>query len=351
MSGYHKNSWLLVDCLREPDRVLHLNDDDWTALISMARAEQLAGTLAHRISDNKRSKHIDIFVKDAAYDADYQLRSALWEVDCARRALQDYNGPVVLMKGSAYAAAGLSASHGRSIGDLDIMVSTGGLKEAEEMLLAAGWEWVKEDDYDDAYYRDHMHELPPLIHKDRDRMIDVHHTILPKTARPKPDAQAMLADAIQVSDGAIEGTHYIFMPEDMVCHSAAHLMADGDMSGGLRNLWDIHCLLTDFSGAAGDFWMRLKSRAEQHQLWEAVHLAARQANALYGTNIPTDWMLWKLSDTLVQKRLLARNSYGAQTNKILRFAFYVRSHWLRMPPMMLAGHLLTKWRKGHKANP
>ena len=39
--------------------------------------------------------------------------------------------------------------------------------------------------YDDAYYRDHMHELPPLIHKERDRMIDVHHTILPLTARPK----------------------------------------------------------------------------------------------------------------------------------------------------------------------
>ena len=52
-------------------------------------------------------------------------------------------------------------------------------------MLDAGWERVKAaDGYDDAYYRRWMHELPPLIHRDRDRMIDVHHTILPLTARP-----------------------------------------------------------------------------------------------------------------------------------------------------------------------
>ena len=30
--------------------------------------------------------------------------------------------------------------------------------------------------------------------------------------------------------------------------------------------------------------------------------------------------------------------------KLLRFAFYVRSHWIRMPPFKLARHLWTKWR-------
>ncbi len=344
--GYHKDAWLLVDCLREPDRALRLNDADWTALITMARAETLMGTLAYRLQGKNLLKHIELTIEDALVHAEYQKRSALWEVDCARRALQSYDGPVVLMKGSAYAAAKLDASHGRSIGDLDIMVSEGGLKQTEELLLAAGWEWVKEDDYDDAYYRDHMHELPPLIHKERDRMIDVHHTILPKTARPKPDAQAMLADAIKIESDVTDAGHYIFMPEDMICHSAAHLMADGDLAGGLRNLWDIHCLLSDFSGAAGDFWMRLQNRARQHELWDAVHLAARHANALYGTSIPNDWMLWTMGDSMFQKRVLARNSWGQQTHKILRFAFYIRSHWLRMPPLMLAKHLFIKWRKG-----
>lgn len=341
MKAHQKDASLLVDCLREPQRAARLSDADWTALITMARAETLMGTLAHRLQNIALPKYIDLIVKDALTHAQYQRRSAMWEVDCARRALASYDGPVVLMKGSAYAAANLPASYGRSIGDLDIMVSEGGLKEVEKLLLAAGWEWVKEDDYDDAYYRDHMHELPPLIHKERDRMIDVHHTILPKTAKPNPNARAMIADAIPIENGL-----YIFNPEDMICHSAAHLMADGDLAGGLRNLWDIHLLLSEFSGAAGDFWMRLRSRADQHELWPAVHLAARHANALYGTSIPTDWMLWNLSDNMLQKRLLARNGWGAQTQKGLRFAYYVRSHWLRMPPLMLAKHLFTKWRKG-----
>jgi hypothetical protein len=68
-------------------------------------------------------------------------------------------------------------------------------------MLEAGWEWVKPDPYDDAYYREHMHELPPLIHKARDRMIDVHHTILPRTHRVTPDPLVLMAEAVQTSSG------------------------------------------------------------------------------------------------------------------------------------------------------
>jgi len=50
----------------------------------------------------------------------------------------------------------------------------------------------------------------------------------------------------------------------------------------------------------------------------------------------------------VRARLLARNGWGQETRKALVFAFFVRSHWLRMPPLMLARHLFTKWRKGHR---
>ena len=45
-------------------------------------------------------------------------------------------------------------------------------------------------------------------------------------------------------------------------------------------------------------------------------------------------------------RLLARDEWGPGSRKLLRFAFYVRSHWIRMPPFMLARHLWTKWRMG-----
>ncbi len=363
-----RDAMLLVDALRDPATTATLKAEGWTALLAMARAEQLIGTVARRLSGLAVPDAVQRILEEARINAEYQRRSALWEADCARRALADYPGKVVLMKGTAYAAAGLKASEGRHIGDLDIMVAREDLPEVEAALLEAGWEWVKEDAYDDAYYRDHMHELPPLIQKERDRMIDVHHTILPLTARPRPDAAAMLEEAISLNpvrpelvDGP-KGTRNrastlrhaqgsgrtdnlcIFSPADRVVHSAAHLFADGELDGGLRNLWDIHCLLSEFADDA--FWPSLKSRAEHHQLWPAVSRAARLAHQLYATEIPRDWQSWHSQDKSYVLRLTARDNWGRGTRKFIRLIFYIRSHWLRMPPLMLIRHLWVKWRKG-----
>jgi Uncharacterised nucleotidyltransferase len=334
-----RDAMLLVEALRDPASTRPLDADGWTALLAMARAEQLIGALARRLSGLSLPDAVAGILEEARINAEYQRRAALWEADCARRALAEYPGKVVLMKGTAYAAAGLKASEGRHIGDLDIMVARADLSVVEAALLTAGWEWVKEDAYDDAYYRDHMHELPPLIHRTRDRMIDVHHTILPLTARPKPDASAMLADAVVLENGL-----YVFSATDMVIHSAAHLFADGELDGGLRNLWDIHCLLTEFSDET--LWSTLKSRAQHHQLWLAVHRAARLAHQLYGKEIPKEWQSWHRQDKWYVLRLTARDNWGRGTRKFIRLIFYIRSHWLRMPPLMIMRHLWVKWRKG-----
>jgi hypothetical protein len=356
-----RDAMLLVDALRDPATTKMLDADGWTALLTMARAEQLLGTLARRVSGLAIPDAVHRILDEARVNAEYQRRSALWEADCARSALADYSGKLVLMKGTAYAAAGLKAGEGRHIGDLDIMVAREDLPVVEAALLAEGWEWVRDDAYDDGYYRDHMHELPPLIHKIRDRMIDVHHTILPLTARPKPDASAMLEGAqslnpvrpelVEGQEGSGERAStssgrtdslYIFSPTDMVIHSAAHLFADGELDGGLRNLWDIHCLLSEF--ADEQFWPALESRAEHHQLWPAVHRAARLAHQLYSTEVPNDWRGGR--DRWYVQRLTARDGWGKGTRQFTRLAFYIRSHWLRMPPLMLVRHLWVKWRKG-----
>ena len=363
------DAMLLVNALRDPATTRELAANGWTALITIARAEQLIGTLAHRLQADAVPEKIAEILNDARTNAAHQKRSALWEADCAARALADYDGKVVLLKGTAYVAAGLQAGEGRHIGDLDILIARDDLPQVEALLLSkGGWEWVKEDAYDDAYYRDHMHELPPMIHKDRDRMIDVHHTTLPLTAGPTPDAAGMLNDSKPlpfrggVGVGLVrhdqlaqtsptpnpspegEGL-YILSPTDMTIHCATHLIADGDLAGGLRNLWDFHSLTTEFSEDDAQFWINLQSRAKHHGLWQAVHTAARLAHALYGTEIPESWRIRGNSDFLFIRRLTARDGWGRPTRKFTRLIFYIRSHLLRMPPLMLARHLFTKWRK------
>jgi hypothetical protein len=319
---------LLVSSLAEPATVARLAPGEWTELIAMARAEQLLGSLAFRLEGLDLPSAVAQLFADVRTDAERGRTQALWEAEMARRALAPTGVPMILLKGTAYAAAGLKAGEGRSIGDLDILVPRDKLDAAQQALLAAGWEWVKEDAYDDLYYRRWMHELPPLIHRERDRMIDVHHTILPLTARPKPDAAALIHASVGLKNGM-----RVLSPPDMIVHAAAHAFADGDLAGGLRNLWDIHRLLEEF-GEEG-----VAARAERHGLAGPVARAFRIRKALFlegGLH---------LSDRLFVRRLLARNGWGQETRKGLRFAFYVRSHRLRMPPLMLARHLWTKARR------
>jgi len=240
----------------------------------------------------------------------------------------------------------MACSEGRQIGDLDILVLATDIRRAENELLNAGWEWVKSDPYDDLYYREHMHELPPLIHSGRDRMIDVHHTILPRTHRITPDALVLITEAVELPSG-----FRILNPAAMVCHCAAHMLADGDLQGGLRNLWDFHCLVRDFLKDDPDFHLTVIEEASFHGLADVAKRAFRLSHRLYGT--PLKAYSWPLklefdrrrSDELYVRRLLARDDWGRVTHPVLEQAFYIRSHWLRMPPAMLARHLWTKWRK------
>lgn len=80
---------------------------------------------------------------DARLSAEHWRRAALWEAEAARRALASLGCAVILLKGSAFVAAGLDAGQGRAIGDLDILVPRARLDDVEHALLEAGWEMGK----------------------------------------------------------------------------------------------------------------------------------------------------------------------------------------------------------------
>jgi hypothetical protein len=331
---------LLTKVMSDPAYALGLDKRGWTALLTIAHGERMGAALAHRLDGLPVPPKVAQVLAAARVTAESGRTQALWEVEMARRALAPLGVRIILMKGSAYIAAGLDAGRGRLIGDLDILVARIELDKVEAALITAGWEWVKPDPYDDAYYRLHMHELPPMIHKERGRMIDVHHTILPLTARPTPDAAMLIAEAEPLENGL-----YVLNPYDMMLHSIAHLLADGDLTGGLRNLWDIDRLIREFSDKA-NFWQMLHKRAQHHGLSIECARALRLARHLYQT--PVDDKLAgraELRDIAYVAHLLARNMWGQNIRWFLRQAFYIRSHWLRMPPLMLTQHLWIKWRR------
>lgn len=347
---------LLCRLLRTPGDSTSLSPALWSDVLRCARREGLAGVLAHRLRAEGISDRLPAQVRAILEDVEIGVaRShvvAGWEARQVLAALRSLKCPVILLKGSAYALAGLDAGRGRAAGDIDILIPRSYLGAAEAALQDAGWSYVHTDPYDFHYYRTWMHELPPMIHDTRGTELDVHHTILPLTTRATPDAQAMVRNARKLPGLPLS----ILAPSDMVLHSAAHLFYDGDLLKPLRNLWDIHALVGEF-GQDDAFWPALEARARHHSLSRTLAYALRYACRLFGTAVPEEVLartakalpagpvLW-----LMDRLFLAAfsNTGVAEAGPAVRAArllLLVRSHWLKMPPLLLARHLWTKWRR------
>jgi hypothetical protein len=274
-----------------------------------------------------------------------------FEVQQVQRALAETGLPLILLKGTAYVAAGLPAAAGRLFSDVDILMPKAALGEVESLLMLHGWVATHLDDYDQRYYREWMHELPPLQHMRRATAIDVHHAILPETAAVRPDPALLRASA-----RAIPGAPglQVLAPCDMVLHSATHLFSEGEYQHGLRDLFDLHRLLCHFGATEPGFWQALPGRARQLELARPLFYALRYCMALLGTPVPAASVadaaggrphaaLLALMDTLFQSAL--RPPLPGSGN-VLAPAFdsllYIRGNWLRMPPLMLAQHLFHK---------
>ena len=151
---------------------------------------------------------------------------------------------------------------------------------AEAALKAQGWGFPELSEYDTKYYREWMHELPPMVHEVRGSVIDLHHTILPRTARLHVDAGVLLERAVAV------GSTHVLCPTHMVLHGAVHLFHDGEIAGAVRDLVDLDGLLRIFPTAEHDFFDRLTADAIELGLERPLFYALRYTNRLLGAPVP-----------------------------------------------------------------
>ena len=320
------------------------------SLLRQARRADLWPRLSCLLSDLPVSGPLAEHLESGRIIAQQQDRQIRWEVNRIRRALAQVDTKVVLLKGAAYVMANLPNAQGRLVSDVDILVPKERLADVEQALAGDGWMALGHDDYDDHYYRAWMHEIPPLRHAARQTDVDVHHTILPPVGRLHPDPRKLLDAARPLGHSGL----YVLAPEDMVLHSAAHLFQDGDLAGGLRDLVDLDSLFRHFGEVEPGFWERLVPRAQELQLARPLFYALRFTRRLLGTPIPDyvllqadaaapRWPLARLMDFLMIRALLIPDRDGAPAAAHLsRWLLYVRSHWLKMPPLLLARHLAHK---------
>lgn len=345
---------LLVGVLRAPEKARHLTLVEWDLLLRQATSAQLMPALVHLCDAAQLSDALPAqVVPHLAWMRVRMERHAAavrFEIARIQVALADLQLPLLLLKGAAYSATGLGPAQGRLFSDIDIMVPKAQLADVEAALMLHGWIGNVQDAYDQRYYRQWMHELPPLQHMRRHSVIDVHHAILPETARVRPDPVLLRAAAVDVP--GMPGVQTL-APADMVLHSAVHLFYDGEFDKGLRDLVDLHRLLTQF-GAMPGFWEALPARAAQLQLARPLFYALRYSTALLHTPVPASAIaamsfaapsavLLALMDGLFLRGLQPLHASAADgLSGIARGMLYVRGNWLRMPPILLARHLFHK---------
>jgi hypothetical protein len=344
----------LLAVLRDPASLAQLDAPAWSLLIRQARHAGLLARLALLVQDADCGAAVPqpaaAHLESAALGAQAQSIEVQRELEELRKALERAGLPLVLLKGAAYLAQGLAASRGRMFTDVDILVPKPQLAEAEGALMRAGWKTTVTSAYDQRYYRRWTHELPPMQHMLRQSVVDVHHTLLPQTARARPNAAKLFERLVDVPGQPGLRT---LCPADMVLHSATHLFYNDDLSHALRDLVDLDLLLREF-GRDAAFGPALHAHAAELDLQQPLHLALRWTRRVLATPVPPPpgrpergaWSdLWM--DALWQRALRGQHpTLRRPSTDLALFALYVRAHWLRMPPWLLLPHLAVKgWRR------
>ena len=351
--------------MNDPDRLAHVLSlpeapvlaslRDWEDLLSQARRATLSVRLARRLADTPGLQRVPVgprhHLSSSLRVGERVAQGMALEAERVAHVLQLAGHRCVLLKGAAYLCAGLPPARGRIFGDIDILVPQHSLEAVEDALLGGGWISSELDAYNQRYYRQWMHEIPPLTHVRRGSTIDLHHTITPPTSVFCVDGATLLSAMRPVDD---KGLFWILQPVDMVLHSAVHLFAEGEFDRGLRDLLDMDDLLRHFEATEDGFWPDLVGRAKVLCLQVPLHHALCHVERLFGPRVPTAqrdavvalapaWpkrqiMAWLLTLAL---RPMHPSCDGRLTG-FARWLLYVRSHWLRMPLRLLVPHLLRK---------
>jgi Uncharacterised nucleotidyltransferase len=352
----------VLQILRDPAVLVTLAVPALDLALRQLRRLRLLARVAERLHAQDLVGQFSPCVRDqmesARITAASQARAARWELKQLERVLEPGpQRPVVALKGGAYLLLDLPFTLGRILSDVDLLVPEQQLAQTEQRLREFGWEMVDLNDYDQRFYREWSHEIPPLRHVERELEVDLHHNVLPRTSRLKPQSALLLQSARLLPHGTLS----VLAPADMVLHAMTHLFYSSEQDDALRELVDIDAMLRYFSAIEPEFWQQFPLRAHALDLARPASYALHFAMRWFDTPIPQAVLTaikpaaapafarW-LMDKLVPSALFAPHPDRRElAARIARNMLLARSHWIRMPPLLLARHLAVKsvrrWRE------
>ncbi|MCV2886006.1 nucleotidyltransferase family protein [Aestuariibacter sp. AA17] len=337
----------LADFITGRSHLSEFTDETWSLLLSVLRESKLLAAAYFAYYESDKTSCIPHWVwrhmQSAAKLAERQKKQVLFECTQMSAILEAEGVTPVFLKGAAYALAGTANSQGRFLNDIDVWVKREYLLKAEAALLSAGWKHEEMTEYDDHYYRDLAHELPPFFHPIRGTVLDLHHNLYLPISGKAPDINLYTHASVLCAKGRV------FRREAMVLHSVIHLMLNEDVSRGFRDLFDLHLLLS--APDSSELIERTVALAEQDNKLFELGCCFYMLRLFFNTAVPDPFALNLLRgswQTYLCKHIYPNAvvpDHSALTHGVTKFAKYVvywRGHILKMPIITFLKHVVVK---------
>ena len=337
--------------LLEPKRALRFDLDTWQSVILVLREEKLLATLYHLSLEKAVFEQYPEFAQRHLYSASIyarrQSKQIFYEALLLQELLEKNGVTPIFLKGANYTLRSSRNSQGRICSDIDVLVKVEELDSCESLLLSQNWHSEKLTQYDEQYYRQWAHEIPPLIHPFRGTVLDVHHNLYLPISGRSPKIELFINELEFTADNFA-----VLKIPQTVMHSIIHLFMNENFSSGMRDLFDIYRLIEEHSDES--FWKDITVLARQsHFLVELQYcLVALEtifsfdapeyvSIALHDNQLSWPQKIWAkhifVNAILPQHPLISLNRQHFASS-----VAYFRGHWVKMPKTVLVKHFVVK---------
>tara|TARA_Y100001949_G_scaffold167005_1_gene164260 strand:+ start:4210 stop:5343 length:1134 start_codon:yes stop_codon:yes gene_type:complete len=334
-----------------------LSTSEWRDLILVARANSLLPRVASiLLSDSDNDFHIPPtahahLVASIRHETLFH-NQVLHEVKLVNsKVSRALTRNLIVLKGAGYVIAGSKAAKGRIFSDIDLLLLKDDIPKVERALHLFGFVSDTDSEYDQKYYREWAHEIPPLRHFQRGTVLDVHHNLVPIVSGRAPDIEFFLESTVE-TDYGVE----VLRPAAMFLHSAIHLFFSEEFTNGFRDLSDLSLLLDEIVNDVDEVNCLLEL-AENTGFENELFLAFRYLEKVFNKQIPADikhglkqplpsGIKLALTDFIFGKVLAANHRLvDVRFRGLAQWLAFVRGHLLKMPFKILVKHTLSKlWR-------
>ncbi|GAA6184225.1 nucleotidyltransferase family protein [Aliiglaciecola sp. NS0011-25] len=342
---------ILFQLLLSPRLGLTLTLSQWQNVIFIFRESKLLASLYHVALRDGSFDQYPEFAKrhlgSAQVYAKRQAQQILFEAVEFRLQLEQVGITAVFLKGAGYTLRNSLNSHGRVCSDIDVLVNKKDLSAAEAHLKNNRWQSEVLSDYDEKYYRQWAHEVPPLIHINRATVVDMHHNLYPPISGRTTNIDQFISSRLKTASGC-----FVLEPATTVMHSIIHLFANEDSSSWIRDLFDITLLIKEYE--SDDFWTSLIDLSKQtdfefefvccmHALKFYTDISVPEiANDYIARYKMTKIQVWLMNHAIIPAICPEHDLLLTAKIRWAKKLVYLRGHWIKMPFNVLIKHFAFK---------